>query len=598
MTAIKEAKPRTETKIEDTWDLTTIYATDEAFEADFKAFPAKVESFTDLRGTLAEGKEQVIKAVNKLVDLSRELEKLYVFAHLKHDQDTSNTQYLEMESRASSLAAAVSEQLSWFEPEVLALPEAALKELAADDLYGHYFDELLAKKDHILAPSEEALLAGAQEIFSASRNTFSLLNNADLKFGKVKTESDRDIDLTHGTYGILLESQNREVRQKAFEQLYATYAGVKNTLASTMSANIKGHNYLAKVRGYHSARERALAHNHIPGSVYDTLIATVRKNINLLHDYVNLRKEILGLDELQMYDMYTPLVGEAPIKYTFAEAQEIVFKALAPLGAQYLSDLQKAFDERWIDVYENIGKRSGAYSSGAYDTNPYVLLNWQDSLNDLYTLVHELGHSMHSYYTRKNQPYIYGDYSIFVAEIASTTNENLLTEYLLNTITDKDAQIYILNHYLDGFKGTIFRQTQFAEFEQFMHEADANGQALSAEFLTEEYFKLNKAYYGAAISDNKTIGLEWSRIPHFYMNYYVYQYATGFSAANTLANHIVNGEAGAVDRYLAYLSAGSSDYPIEVMKKAGIDMTNAKYIEEAMAKFSERFEQYRSLINQ
>lgn len=595
MLEIKEAKAREAAVLADTWDLTTIYASDEQFEKQFKAYPAKVQAFTAFKGTLNQGKPQVIRAFESLNELSRELEMLYVYAHLKHDQDTANTQYLEMNSRVNALLATVSEQFSWFEPALLALPETMMLELTDDELYGHYFDELMAKKEHILAPNEEALLAGAQEIFGASRNTFSLLNNADLTFGQITTDAGQEMALTHGNFGVLMESSNRELRKKAFQQLYSTYAGVKNTLASTIGSNVKTHNYLSKVRGYNSARERALANNHIPVSVYDNLIASVHKNIDLLHEYVKLRKRVLGLDELQMYDMYTPLAGEAPLKYTFPEAKEIVFKALAPLGEQYLTDLQKAFDERWIDVYENIGKRSGAYSSGAYDTKPFVLLNWQDSLNDLYTLVHELGHSMHSYYTRQQQPYLYGDYSIFLAEIASTTNENLLTEYLLQTITDNEAQIYILNHYLDGFKGTVFRQTQFAEFEHFIHEADANGQALSAEFLTEEYYKLNKKYYGDAISADKTIGLEWSRIPHFYMNYYVYQYATGFSAANTLANRIVGGDESAVAQYLTYLSSGSSDYPINVMKKAGIDMTNSAYIDEAMAQFADRFNKYRQL---
>lgn len=596
MSEIKVAKPRVETAEGDKWDLTKIYASDVVYQAAFEKFPDSLATFSDFKGTLSQGKLQINKALEKLVELSRELEKIYVYAHLKHDQDTSNSIYLEMNSNASALLAKVSEQMSWFEPEILALSEDILEELADDELYGHYFEELLAKKEHILSPSEEALLAGAQEIFSASSDTFSLLNNADLKFGKVKTDTGQKIDLTHGTYGILLESSNREVRKNAFKQLYATYEGVKNTSASTMSANIKGHNYLAKVRGYKSARERALDNNHIPESVYDTLLETVHSNIGLLHDYVALRKNILELDNLEMYDMYTPLAGNTPIKYTFEEAKEVTFKALAPLGKQYINDLHQAFDERWIDIYENIGKRSGAYSSGGYDTNPYILLNWQDSLNDLYTLVHELGHSMHSYYTRKKQPYIYGDYSIFLAEIASTTNENLLTEYLLNTIEDKEARIYILNHYLDGVKGTVFRQSQFAEFEHFMHVSESNGQALSADFLTKKYDELNKKYYGNAVGDDKTIGYEWSRIPHFYMNYYVYQYATGFSAANTLANRIVNGEEGAVEHYLAYLSAGSSDYPIEVMKKAGIDMTNATYIEETMTQFKERFEEYRQLM--
>lgn len=597
MAKIFEAKPRNEVNSDFQWDLTTIFPNDEAFESALKSFPKKTENFVSYKGTLDQGADQVTKALEALLDLSRELETIYVYAHLKHDQDTGDNKYLTYDSQASALLAQVSEQISWFEPEVLTVSEDVEASLRNSSDYGHFFTELFDKKDHVLAPNEEALLAGASEIFGASSNTFALLNNADLKFGKVNDEEGNEVTLSHGSYGVLLESADREVREKAFKQLYATYDSVKNTNASLMSGNIKGHNYTAKVRKYDSARQKALDNNHIPESVYDTLVETVRNNTELLHEYVALRKEMLGLEDLQMWDMYTPLTGEAPIKFTFEEAKEVTFKALAPLGDQYLKDLEKAFDEKWIDVYENVGKRSGAYSSGAYDTNPYILLNWQDSLNDLYTLVHELGHSMHSYYTRSNQPYVYGDYSIFIAEIASTTNENLLTAYLLDTIEDKDAQIYILNHYLDGVKGTIFRQTQFAEFEQFMHEADANGQPLTADFLSENYLELNKKYYGPSIGDDKTIALEWSRIPHFYMNYYVYQYATGFSAANTLAKRLVDGTPDAVDKYLTYLKSGSSDYPINVMQKAGIDMTNATYIEETFTQFKERLAELKELLN-
>lgn len=597
MSKIFEAKPRNEVDSDFQWDLTTIFPTDEDFEESLAAFPEKTEKFESFKGSLNQGAGQVILALEELLNVSRELETLYVYAHLKHDQDTGDNKYLTYNSQASSLLAQVSEKISWFEPEVLTVTEDVQKELEASETYGHFFRELFAKKAHVLAPGEEALLAGAGEIFGNSSTTFSLLNNADLKFGKVEDEDGNEVTLSHGSYSVLLESANREVREKAFKQLYASYDQVKNTNASLMSGNVKGHNYTAKIRHYDSARQKALDNNNIPESVYDTLVETVRKNTNLLHDYVALRKDMLGLEDLQMWDMYTPLTGDAPIKFTYQEAKEVTFKALAPLGEQYLADLKKAFAEKWIDVYENEGKRSGAYSSGAYDTNPYVLLNWQDSLNDLYTLVHELGHSMHSYYTRKNQPYIYGDYSIFVAEIASTTNENLLTSYLLKTIEDPEARIYILNHYLDGVKGTIFRQTQFAEFEQFMHESDAKGQPLTADFLSDNYFELNKKYYGPAIGDDKTIALEWSRIPHFYMNYYVYQYATGFSAANTLAKRIVAGEDGAVEKYLTYLKSGSSDFPINVMQKAGIDMTNATYIEETFNQFEQRLAELKALLN-
>ncbi|AMB99630.1 oligopeptidase PepB [Aerococcus urinaehominis] len=592
---IKEAKPRSQTPEADTWDLTSIYQDDDQARQEMANLADLLADFQGYQGQLSQGKDQVLAALADLAKLSRQLEKVYVYAHLKHDQDTTNEDYLQLDASAQSLAAQVAEQLAWFTPELLALDQDLLNDLAQVPGYEHYFDTLLRQKNHILPADQEALLAGASEIFNNPSQTFSMLNNADLKFGSVTIDG-RPVDLTHGSYGVMLESKDREVRRTAFNQLYQHYDQVKYTLAATMSGNIKSHNYLAKVYGFASARERALFQNNIPLAVYDELVATVNDNLHLLHDFVAYRKDQLGLDEVEMYDMYTPLAGQAPLKYSFEEAKEVVLAALAPLGDQYINDLKQAFDQRWIDVYENIGKRSGAYSSGAYDTNPYILLNWQDSLNDLYTLVHELGHSMHSYYTRKNQDYIYGDYSIFVAEVASTTNENLLTEYLLNTVKDKDAQIYILNHYLDGVKGTVFRQTQFAEFEQFMHESEAKGQALTADYLTNHYESLNRKYYGPSLSNDETIGLEWARIPHFYMNYYVYQYATGFCAATALAERILGEDGSAVNDYLAFLAAGSSDYPIKVMQQAGVDMTNPNYIQATMNKFEARFSQLRTLL--
>lgn len=598
MGKIIEAKPREAIDEKYQWKLDAIFKTDDDFREALDKFKQKMDDADQYIGTLDQGPDQVIKALETILTISRELETLYVYAHLKHDQNTQNNYYLGLQSQMQSLAAQAGQKMAWFEPEVIHLDQKILDQLLADEEYGHFFEELLATKDHVLAPEQEHLLAGASEVFDNASQTFAIFNNSDLKFGEVKDTDGQPIKLTHGTYGVLLENKDRDVRENAFKTLYAQYDNYINTIAQMMSGNIKHHNFIANTRHYNSAREAALAQNNIPVSVYDTLVETVSKHTSLLHEYVGLRKDMLNLDTLEMWDMYTPLTGEAPLSFTFDEAKDIVFKALAPLGEQYLNDLKQAFSDGWIDVYENIGKRSGAYSSGAYDTMPYVLLNWQDSLNDLYTLVHELGHSMHSYYSQKNQPYVYGDYSIFVAEIASTTNENLLTDYLLKNVQDKDTQIYILNHYLDGFKGTIFRQTQFAEFEQFMHEADAKGQPLNAEFLSNAYYDLNRKYYGPAVGEDRTIQYEWSRIPHFYMNYYVYQYATGFSAANSLAKHIASGDIEARDRYLIFLQSGSSDYPIEVMKKAGVDMTNSTYIEEAMDQFTERLAELKDRLNQ
>lgn len=598
MAEIKEAKAREEMPKESQWDLTTMFPSDEACYDLMEALTKKVDEALTYKGRLKEGKETIIKALEAILAVYRDLEMIIVYAHLKQDQDTGNSQYLELYGKASGLFAETNEKLAWFDPELLTCSEADLKALAKDEHYGHYFEQLLERKPHVLSPEVEAVLAGAGEIFDASEETFSMLNNADLTFDPVKGEDGKEISLTHGTYGVLLESTDREVRKEAFMNMYKGFKGVNNTLASTMRNNIKGHNYTAKLRDFKSARAQALAANHIPEEVYESLLDVVHEYLPSFQEYLATRKERLGLDELHMYDLYTPIAGEAPLRYTFEEAKEVVLEALSPLGETYINDLKKAFAESWIDVYENKGKRSGAYSSGAYDSKPYILLNWQDSLGDLYTLVHELGHSMHSYYTRKHQPYLYGDYSIFVAEIASTTNENLLTDYLLKTIKDPAAQIYILNKYLDGFKGTIFRQTQFAEFEHIIHEADAKGTTLSADFLNQTYFDLNAKYYGDGLVYDDEIAYEWSRIPHFYYNYYVYQYSTGFSAATMLAERILTGEEEKVQAYLNYLASGSSAYPIDVMKRAGVDMTNTTYLEKTMAQFKRRLKEFQDLLHE
>lgn len=583
-----------------TWDLTAIFPTDAAFEKELDELAGAVPFIRALQGTIGSSSQALLKGIEEVLEINQKLERVYVYSHLKNDQDTSDSLYQNLHDKALSILTSVSEATSWFEPEIMEIPEDELeKYLAENDKlkpYAHLLDSLTSAREHVLTAREEELLAGAGEIFAAPSKTFSVLNNADMTFPKVKNEEGQEVQLTHGLYGKLMESPDREVREGAFKALYKTYDGLKNTFATTLSTNVKAHNYKAKVHKYESARAAALANNHIPESVYDTLLDVVNEHLPLLHRYVDLRKDLLGVEELHMYDMYTPLTGEAPIKYSIEAAMEETLKGLQPLGEDYLAILQEAFDNRWIDWLENEGKRSGAYSSGAYDTNPYILMNWQDSLNQLYTLVHELGHSVHSYLTRKSQPYVYGDYSIFLAEIASTTNENILTDYLLKTQTDPKVRIYILNHYLDGFKGTIFRQTQFAEFEHYIHQKALEGVPLTQDFMTSYYAELNAKYYGPSVEKDPEIGIEWTRIPHFYYNYYVYQYATGFSAATALAKRIVEGEEGALEKYLSYLKAGNSDYPIEVMKKAGVDMTQSAYIEDAMKVFEERLNELEQLI--
>ncbi|AQS52797.1 Oligoendopeptidase F, plasmid [Jeotgalibaca dankookensis] len=600
MSEIKQLPKRQELDEAMTWDLTSIFENDQAYEQALEEVSQLAEEAKTLQGSLGASSNALLTAIEKVLEVNQKLERVYVYSHLKNDQDTANNTYQTLHDRSMAVLTKASEATSWFNPEVLAIPEETLAKYLDENeglqAYRHLLDDLTSQREHVLSAREEALLAGASEIFSASSRTFSILNNADIEFPTVKDEEGHEVKLSHGLYGKLMESSDRGVRKEAYEALYKTYAGLKNTFASTLSSHVKTHNYQAKVRNFPSARAASLANNHIPESVYDTLLEVVNDHLPLLHRYVALRKKLLNVDHLYMYDMYTPLTGEAPIQYSIEEARATTLKSLEPLGKEYQEILQEAFGNRWIDWYENEGKRSGAYSSGAYDTNPYILMNWQNSLNQLYTLVHELGHSVHSYHTRNNQPYAYGDYSIFLAEIASTTNENILTDYLLKNETDPNVRIYVLNHYLDGFKGTVFRQSQFAEFEHFIHQKGQEGIPLTQEFLTDYYADLNARYYGLAVEGDDKIALEWSRIPHFYYNYYVYQYATGFAAATALSKRILDGEEGALEQYLTYLKSGSSDYPIEVMKKAGLDMTDSAYLTDAMKVFEARLNELESLI--
>ncbi|MFV0557699.1 MAG: oligoendopeptidase F [Enterococcus sp.] len=585
-----------------TWDLTTIFVDDEAFDQAFSELANQLAEVTKYQGTLANGAQAFLEALEFVLAVARKLETIYVYAHLKNDQDTANATYQGLSARAGSLVAQASAAIAWFDPEVLTLTDEQIWAYFDQEpklaLYRHQIETVVNNRAHVLPAEQEALLASASEIFSAPSQTFSVLNNADLVFPTIEGENGEKIQLSHGVYGQLMESTNRDVRKAAFEALYSVYEQFRNTFATTLSMNVKAHNFKAKVKNFTSAREAALSSNHVPESVYDTLVEVVNKNLPLLHRYVALRKRLLDVEELHMYDLYTPVIGEAPISYSYEEAKEKTLAALKPLGEEYTKVVEEAFANRWVDVIENKGKRSGAYSSGAYDTAPYILMNWHDTLDQLFTLVHEVGHSVHSYFTRNNQPYVYGDYPIFLAEIASTTNENILTEYLLETEKDPRVKAYVLNHYLDGVKGTIFRQTQFAEFEHFIHTEDAKGVPLTSDFLSEYYGDLNAKYYGESVAKDAQIRTEWSRIPHFYYNYYVFQYATGFSAASAFAKRIIDQEEGVLDKYLTYLKSGSSDYPIDVMKKAGLDMTQAKYIEDAMTVFEQRLNEFEALLDE
>lgn len=597
----KSLPKRSEIPAEDKWNLEDIYATDDDWEKAFAEVKDLLPKMTEYRGKLDESAETLFKALKLEDEITMRLGKLYTYAHMRSDEDTTNSFYQGLNDRAAGLAARVSNTLSFVVPEILSMDEKKLKAFIEENddlkLYEFALERINQQRPHVLSENEEAILAQVSEVTNNPGNTFGMLNNADMEFPSIEDEDGNEVDVTHGRYIRFLESDDRRVRRDAFKAMYDTYGHYKNTFASTLSGEVKSHNFYASVRHYDSARQAALDANNIPESVYDNLIATVHKHLPLLHRYVRLRKQALGLDELHMYDLYTPLVKDVDMKYTFEEAKKTVLEGLKPLGEEYLNVIKEGYTSRWIDVHENKGKRSGAYSSGAYGTMPYVLLNWQDNVNSLFTLAHELGHSVHSYYTRKNQPYPYGDYSIFVAEVASTCNESLLNQYLLDVIDDKKKRLYLLNHMLEGYRGTVYRQTMFAEFEQMIHEKAAAGEALTPELLTKTYYDLNVKYFGDDICVDDEIGLEWARIPHFYMNYYVYQYATGFSAAASLSKQILDEGEPAVRRYIdGFLKAGSSDYPIEVLKKAGVDMTSPKPIEDALGVFEKVLEEMEELL--
>ncbi len=600
MTEIKKVPARSEVPEKLTWDLERVYQSIEEWKKDQRKLENKLDEFKHAKDQLEMNADKFLEVIEQYLEIMRIYEKLAVFASMKNDQDTTNSQYQELQGMADNLGTQVSEAVAWFQPALVHLDDQVVQDYFHQNSklkpYRHFITELRSQREHLLSDAQEELLAAAGNIFGAPEKTFEMLSDADLKFPVVEGENGQKVELSEGTYSKLLESVDQNVRQGAFKALYQTYGAFKNTFATTLTSQVQVQNYQAKVRHYASARDAALSENHIPDKVYDVLIDEVHRNLPLLHRYVKLRGEVLNLDKVHMYDLYTPIVKESNLSFTYPEAQAKALEALQVYGDDYLQHVQEAFDNRWIDVVENKGKRTGAYSSGGYDTDPYILLNWQDGLEDLYTLIHEMGHSMHSYYTTHTQPYVYGNYPIFVAEIASTTNENLLTDYLLKTEKDPQVRAFVLNHYLDGFKGTIFRQTQFAEFEQWIHEQDASGKSLTADSISKFYGDLNKQYYGPAIYNDDEIAMEWMRIPHFYYGFYVYQYATGFAAATTLSQRIEDDDPAHTEAYLNFLKSGSSAYPIETMQKAGVDMTQRAYLEKAFKVFEERLNELEKLI--
>ena len=598
--ADKKPLKREEVPVELTWDLSAIYESNEGFEKDLEFVKSQIPAIAAAKETALKDGASLLAFLNLLNEVDDKIETAYVYSHLKADQDTTNNENQVLNQRAFSTYIEFSGALAWFDPAILALSDEEFETYFKQEQRLEDFRVLLEtariQKGHVLSDKEEALLSKASEVFQGSSKIFNLLNNADIKFDEITTEDGEKVELTNGNYSVYIESKNQDVRKEAFETLYKPYINLKNTFASTLGTEVKAHNFSALVHNYDSARQAALASNQVPEEVYDALVEVVNEKLPLLHRYIALQQKALGLDELHMYDLYVPITGDAPIKYDYNEAAKASVEALKPLGEEYNEIMKKAYAERWIDVAENIGKRSGGYSSGAYSTAPYILLNWHDELSNFFTLVHELGHSAHSYFTRNTQPKQYGDYSIFLAEIASTTNENILTDYLLKKHTDKEAQKYILNNYLHRFKSTIFRQTQFAEFEHKIHVMDQEGQPLTQEAIAKAYSEINEKYYANVIQDEQ-IAYEWARIPHFYMNYYVFQYATGMAAATALSDKILHGTPEDLEAYLNYLRAGRSDAPIEVMKKAGVDMTKKDYLYDAFDVFEQRLAQLEALMN-
>lgn len=584
------------------WDLSRVFKNNQEWEQEYKQVAQEIKNLSKFKGTLAKSGKDLYEGITAILAVNRRLEKVYVYATMSSDVDTSNNHYLGFVAKAQSLANQMSAAIAFVDPEILSIPEETLAKFMQDEPrlenYRHRLEQITQKRPHTLPANEEKIIADAGDAMGTSANTFNVLTNSDMEYDYVQDEDGEMVQLSDGLYSLLIQSQDRNVRKNAFDVMYASYGQFENSLASTLSGEVKAHNFNARVHKYNSAREAALSENSVPTAVYDTLIKEVNSHLDLLHRYVALRKKILGLKDLQMYDMYVPLTGKPVLSYNFEEAKEEARKALAPLGEDYLKHVDYIFNNRVIDVVENQNKVTGAYSGGAYDTDPYELLNWEDNLDSLYTLVHETGHSVHSWYTRNTQPYVYGDYPIFVAEIASTTNENILTEYFLDKITDPKTRAFVLNHYLDSFKGTLFRQTQFAEFEQFIHETDANGQPLTADVLDEFYGNLNQRYYGDSVEPGGEIAMEWLRIPHFYYNFYVYQYATGFAAATALANKVVHGTEQERDAYINFLKSGSSDYPTEIMKRAGVDMTRADYLRDAFDTFEKRLNEFEKIVDE
>ncbi len=598
--ANKDLKLREQIDNKYKWDIEAMYPDENQWEKDLEACLSMAEEFSGYRGCLTKDAETLAGALHMRDDIWQKLEHAFVYAAMKKDEDNRVDKYQAMDDKCGSVIAKVSAAMSFFTPELLSASEeqilSYIEENPALKQYEFLLKDALREKKHVLTAAEENILAQLSEVMGATNDIFKMLNNADMTFGTVTDEDGDTIEQTHGNYITFMESHDRRLRKEAYTNTYEAYKSLINTIATTYNYNTKTDVVSARIRKYDSARQAALAGGNIPEEVYDNLIKVVNEALPTLHRYITLRKKLLGVDQLQMYDVYVPLVKLPKTEITYEEAVEIMKAGLAPLGEEYVNQLQQGVDERWLDVYENKGKTSGAYSFGSYSSKPYVLLNYTDTLKDVFTIVHEMGHSMHSWYTRNTQPFTYGDHSIFTAEVASTVNESLLIQYLINKEQDPEMKKYLINHYIEDFRTTLFRQTMFAEFEHLTHKEVENGGVLTAQWLCDQYEALNTKYFGPALSKDEYIKYEWARIPHFYRGFYVYQYATGYSAATAISKKILTEGQVARDNYIQFLKSGSSNYPVELLKIAGIDLSSPEPIKLAMETFTALVDEFEKLM--
>ena len=596
----KSQRKREEIEEKYTWDLSYIYKKDSDWQNDFNKVSKEIKQISNFKGILVSNAKNLLNYLNLSCLLERKLYKLYYYANLKHDQDTTNSKYQEMLGKIKNLINKYEELDAYSNPELMRVDYSLIKDFYKQEPklkeYEFILENIYRFKKHILDDDTEKLLSSLSKVFDKSAETFEMLTDADMKFGMITDEKGHEVELTESNYRVFLQSKDRNIRKKAFEQLLGKYSEFKNTISSTFAGNVDMLTTLAKLKHYRSSLEASLFSDNVSPKVYNNLIDTINANLNVIYKYFDLKKKFLKLDELHLYDQYVDLVKENTKEYPFEEGKKIVLNALSVLGEDYVNNLNKAFDERWIDVYNNVGKRSGAYSSGFYDTKPYVLLNYENTLNDVSTLAHELGHSMHTYYSCLNNPYQYSKYTIFVAEVASTVNELLLNLYLLNNTSDKEEKKYILSNLMDLFKATLYRQTMFAEYERDMHLKNEKGEVLTNELLCNEYYKLNLKYFGPDVVVDDLIKYEWERIPHFYYDFYVYKYVIGLSCACFIVDGILNKKDKALENYLKFLSSGGSDYPINELKIAGIDVTKKEVIESAIKMFDGFIDQFIELM--